>query len=675
MAGAGLIVSRPSIALIRQFLQFMTLRNSSKGVFLFLSLVWIAVGSAAIASAQVEWRPVIQAELDQKAPKVEPDADAEAIFWDVQLDDKERKRLYYNHYVRVKIYTERGRERFAKLDIVFSKDKTVEDVAARVIKPDGSIIVLTPGDIFERELVRAGKNVVRAKSFAVPGIEPGVIVEYQYREAYKGDTLDFEQLWFQRDIPIQKVTYRIRPHKDRTINFAFENMESINFLLDESGFYVGSLENVPALREEPYMPPEAEVRKWAMLRYDTFFGFRWSILGNYMNLAFEEITEPKDEIRRKAVELTAGVTSDEDRLRRIYDFCQKNIRNVSVDRSLTDEQKEKIKNKKASDTLKRGMGFARDIDYLFASLARAAGFNVNVMMSGNREVRFFNHQTDQNPGYVHHSGIAVRFDSTWRPFNPGSPIMPFGMTFPHDELVSTMIAGMGGHSWIRIPTVDAAKSVSRRTGKFKLLDDGTLEGFVRVSHQGHQATTRRIDLYEKTAAEREDFITKTWRESLGSAEVTALSVESFADSTQPYTYSFNVKVASYAQKTGKRMFMQPGFFKYRSNPVFSSETRKYNIYFEYPWSEEDEIEIELPAGYEPEGLATPGNVNEANGIGSLTIDVTYDRQKRTLVYRRKFMFGGGGRVIFPVTAYKPLKFLFDSFHKSDSHPLSLRQMQ
>lgn len=636
-------------------------------------LIVIACCSGAVA--QIEWRPIIQAELDMKAPKVEADADAEAIFWDVELDDKEKKRLYYNHYVRVKIFTERGRERFAKLDIPYSKDKTVEDVAARVIKPDGTIVALAPGDIFERELVRAGKNVYRAKTFAVPGIEPGVIVEYQYREGYKGESLNFEQLWFQRDIPIQKVTYRVRPHKARGVSFTFENMDEIQFVLGLDGFYVGSLENVPALREEPFMPPEAEVRKWAMLRYESIFGPGWSAYGNFLSMAFDEITEPKDEIRRKAAELTAGVATDEERLRRLYDFCQKGVRNVSFDSSLTDEQREKFKSKKASDTLKRGMGLAHDIDFLFAALARAADFNVGLMRSGNREVRFFNHESDVNPGYTHHSGIAVRLNGSWKPFNPGMPIMPFGMTFAHDELVSTMIAGMSGYSWIRIPTVAASKSVSKRTGKFKLLEDGSLEGFVRVSHHGHQATRRRSDLFEKTPSEREESISKSWRESLGTDELSGLSIENFGDSAKPYTYSFNIKVPSYAQKTGKRLFIQPGFFKYRSSPVFSSDSRKYNIYFEFPWSEEDEIEIALPPGFEPESIGSVGDVAEANGIGSLKIELTYDKETRTLKYRRNFMFGGGGRIIFPVTAYKPLKFLFDSFHKSDSYSLSLRQTQ
>ncbi|HVE59901.1 MAG TPA: DUF3857 and transglutaminase domain-containing protein, partial [Pyrinomonadaceae bacterium] len=441
--------------------------------------------------AQVQWRPVSQAELDMKVPKVEADADAEAIFWEIRLDDEKRKTMFYSHYIRVKIFTERGREKFSKFDIPFTKDRKVEDVAARVIKPDGTISELQPSDIFEREILKAGKISIKAKSFAVPGIEPGVIVEYQYKETLKNDSANNERLFFQRDIPMQRITYYVRPFKDSTLNFSFQNMPQVRFILDNEGFYVGTRENVPAFKEEPQMPPEDEVRQWVLLTYQSYSGFRWSLLGNALGLGFDEISKPNKEIEQKARELTAAAQNQDEMLKNIYDFTQKQIRNISFDKSFSDEQREDIKNKKASDTLKRGMGDSADIDLLFASLARAAGFDVNAMFSGDRSNNFFNHETDVSQRYIHRSGIAVRRGNEWKPYNPGTPFMPFGMVYWHDEIISTMIAGGGGYGWIHLPPADHTKNLSKRTGKFKLLDDGTLEGFVRVEHNGHQGIVRR----------------------------------------------------------------------------------------------------------------------------------------------------------------------------------------
>ncbi len=104
-----------------------------------------------------DWRPVTPQELAMKTPVVEPDADAEAIFWEVKLDDSsdDLKRI---NYIRVKIFNERGREKFSKVDIPFLKGLKVKDVAARVIKPDGSIVELKKDDIFEREITQRRRH-------------------------------------------------------------------------------------------------------------------------------------------------------------------------------------------------------------------------------------------------------------------------------------------------------------------------------------------------------------------------------------------------------------------------------------------------------------------------------------------------------------------------------------
>ena len=627
------------------------------------------------AFAQIEWRRVTQEELDMKAPKVEADADAEAIFWEVRLDDEKRKKMFYNHYVRVKIFTERGREKFSKFDIPFTKNRTIEDVAARVIKPDSTIVELAPTDIFEREILKAGKNYVRAKSFAVPGIEPGVIVEYQYKEVIKNDSADNERLFFQRDIPLQRVTYFVRPYKNSSLNFSYQNMPQMRFLLNNEGFYVGTRENVPAFKEEPQMPPDDEVRQWVLLSYNSYYGFRWGLFGNAIGLGFDEMTKPNKEIEQKARELTASAQSEDEKLRNIFDFAQKQIRNVSYDTSITDEQRQNLKNKKASDTLKRGMGDGSDIDLLFAALAKAAGFDVNGMFSGDRSDNFFNYEKDLSPRYIHPSGIAVRRGNVWVPFNPGTPYMPYGMTFWHDELISTMIAGGGGYSWIRLPLADHTKNLSRRSAKFKLLEDGTLEGVVRVEHNGHQATTRRMGLFTKTPGEREKSLVDSWKETLPAAEISDFAMENFGDSSKPYAYSFKVRVPNYAQKTGKRIFLQPNFFEYGRNPLFAGETRKYGIYFEYPWSENDEIEIELPKNFEPDSIDPPKAVNETSGIGALNINIDLEKDRNALKFTRQFYFGGKGNILFPATAYKSLKTLFDSFHRADIHSISIKQKQ
>jgi len=150
-----------------------------KQIVLFSVFVVLACSQIAF-SQDKEWRDVTQAEREMKTAKVEADADAEAIFWEVRVDDSSEN-LVMKHYIRVKIFTERGREKYSKVDIPYLKGVKIKNIMARVIKPDGTISELAKTDVFDREIAKTDKIKVKAKSFAVPNIEPGVIIEYKYQ--------------------------------------------------------------------------------------------------------------------------------------------------------------------------------------------------------------------------------------------------------------------------------------------------------------------------------------------------------------------------------------------------------------------------------------------------------------------------------------------------------------
>ena len=640
-----------------------------------LSFAFLAFASIS-AFSQTQWRGVSPGEMQMKTPIVEADADAEAIFWEVSLDDKKSTKLVYKHYVRVKIFTERGRERFSKFDIPFLKGRKIENIAARVIKSDGTIVELQPSDIFERDIITLRKTKIKAKSFAVPGIEPGVIVEYQYDESVKNDSLSGERLTFQRDIPMQKVTYRVRPYEGTSLSFKAYNMEDMDFSKDPNnkGFYIGTLTNVPSLKEEPYMPPDDEVKKWVYLRYENLGTiFQWGLMSSGYGEALKKLSKPNKEVKQKAAELIAGATTDEEKLKRLYEFVQKEIKNLSFDRSLTEEQRENIKVKDADDALKNRAGSSGLIDLLYASLARGAGYDVYLVLSGDRSEYFFNPQKYPYPSFVHIACVAVKVGGKLKYANPGTPYLPYGKLVWFEENTAAMVIGEEGYAWQTTPLTDYQTSTAKRTAKLKLAEDGTLDGNVRIEYNGHQAISRRREGYFDSPSKREEDYKDEVKRSLSGVEISNISIENFEDASKPLIYTMNVKVPNYAQKTGKRLFLQPGFFEYGSSPAFSSATRVHDISFSYPWGEQDEVEIELPKNFELDNADQPGTVADPSKIGSLDINIGIDKAQNILMYKRNFYFGGGGNILFPVSVYQPLKNLFDAFHKADTHSLSLRQ--
>ena len=397
---------------------------------LILSVVCLTILPVAVFAGD-DWRPVDPAALALKAPVVEKDADAEALFWEVRVDDSLREELSLRNYIRVKIFTERGKESQSKVDLQYLGSTRITDIAARVIKADGTIVELKKDDVFERTLVKANGVKVKAKSFALPGVEPGSIIEYRWRQVYPGGSANRLRLQFQRDIPIQTVSYFLKPFMGMQY-LQFHMGETAKFVKDKDGFSRLTMNNMPAFHEEPRMPPEDNVRSWVFLYYtqdnkvevDKY----WQEMGKALYEASKDEMKVSNEVKTAVAGIVGDAATPEEKLHRIYDFCRTKIKNINDDASgLSDDEKKKLKaNKSPAETLQKGMGTGGNIDMLFAALAKAAGFDARWALSGNRDDMFFDRGL-ANASFLQSSFVAVRVGEEWQYFSPSETYTSFGM--------------------------------------------------------------------------------------------------------------------------------------------------------------------------------------------------------------------------------------------------------
>jgi hypothetical protein len=159
---------------------------------------------------------------------------------------------------------------------------------------------------------------------------------------------------------------------------------------------------------------------------------------------------------------------------------------------------------------------------------------------------------------------------------------------------------------------------------------------------------------------------------MSTAELTNIVIENATDPAKPFIYKYHVRVSGYAQRTGKRLFFQPGYFQKGIDALFSAGTRRYPIYFHFPWSEEDQIEFSLPKGYGLDNADRPAPIN-AGAICKHEINMGVTKDGGTLIYKRNFFFGGNDSILFPVTTYDQIKRLFDEVNRSDNHMITLKQ--
>lgn len=630
-----------------------------------------------------DWKPIDPATLAMKAAVVEKDADAEALFWEVKLLDEVEggtPRTVLKHYVRLKIFSERGREAHSKIDIPYLSNWRVQDIAARTVKADGTIVELKKNDVLERTIQKANGVKIKAKSFAMPGVEPGAVIEYRWKEVRNDRLANYIRLYFQREVPVHLVKYYLKPLSLPGFPFGMRaqtfNGSPTPFVKEKDGFYSVTMSNVPAFREEPRMPPEDSVRPWMLVYYSEETNLEgeafWTSFGKKTYDAYKSRMKPNDEIKQAVVSIIGDASTPEAKLERLFEFCRSKIKNVNDDASgFTSEQREKLKeNKSPSDTLKRGMGTGQDIDMLFASLAIAAGFDARVANLADRSDIFLDRRFPDDY-FMRVYDIAVKVGDEWRFYDPASTYVPHGMLRWQEEGQEALLSDPKQPTWIYTPMSPPSASKVKRTAQLTLSDDGTLEGEARIEYYGHMAVERKEWDDDDSPAQREETLRESVKSRLSTAELSNIRIENITDPIKPFIYAYHIRVPGYAQRTGKRLFLEPAFFQHGIGPLFSTSARKFDVYFNYPWSEEDKVTITLPPGYALDNADAPAPFESAGISGYKPTLASLDGGK-ALLFKREFYFGGKNSIIFPVSGYDRLKTYFDALYKSDSHTVTLK---
>jgi hypothetical protein len=658
-------------------------------VFVLFALV--AVQGAFAQGRQfvnVSWLPITDAERQMKEPVVDKKAGVEALFWQVRVLDEvfstgDIERSLY-HYVRLKVFSEEGKKKVATLEIPYGEKVSITSVAGRTVKPDGTILELSKDAIHDRETVKLHGFKRNAKTFAMPGVEVGAILEYRWTETRDDRRIRFLRLQFQREYPIQKVTYLFKPlPRDRvTENMGVWpfNCQPSKLELDHQGFNVTTLENVPAFEEEPMMPAEENVRAWVLVYYHEDSGRRdpdkyWPKEGKHIYGELKRSMKVSDDLKAAVAKVVDGAKDDEDKTIRLIRYLRANIRDFAH-RSVTDEERARVlkavqkeQGRSAADIFKSGIAFPDEMNALFAALAAAAGLEARPARVASRNDLEFNPKLAESY-FLPSVDMAVRIGDHWKVFDVSTRLLPPNMLSWSEEGVNALITDPKKSEFIMTPMTPPAESLSSRKAALSLSAEGVLEGDIEETWTGHSAYEQRVDFDGESDATRQEDVRKDVQKVHPQAEVTAIQVENADDVEKLLRVKYHVKIPGYAQHTGKRLFFYPLYFERGTSPQFTAAERKYHVFFHYGWRELDEITIKLPEGYAVERGESPGELNLGPpGFHNIVFSL---KGKNELICKREFVFGNSGGIAFSRGLYPTLKEAFDVIHKRDNHMLALR---
>ena len=638
---------------------------------------------ALVPAFAVDWLPIEKADLERTKPKIDPDAAAEVIFWHVRIEDRmlgDAPQHIRRSYVRIKIYSESGRDTYGKGEVTVFNKTVVTNVSGRTLKADGSILEMKKDAAFDRDVVKSKGLKVKAKTFALPDVKVGDMVEYQYTEIKDNALTAYVALPFQREIPVWTVSYHVKPLRHpyfpyamRTMNY---NIKGSPFVDEPQGFYGTTQNDLPAYVQEPLMPPEDQMKAWLLIYYEEDRNMKgdkyWADFGKRTWQQFKPLVKVDKEIRRKAEEITASAGTPVAKAAAIEAFCRNNIRNVNHESSgLTSEQRDKFKiNKDPSDTLAQGIGTGTDTNLLLISLATAAGLDARMARIPNRRDIFFS-KSYPNEYHLQVLSVAVSIDGKWRFYDISTPYLDSGMLSWGEEGVSALVsdpkAGFFADTQFSAP--DRSKALRKAT--LVLSDEGELSGLAQVTYTGHLAVRLKNRYDGMSPAERDEDLKKELVGRYPSVEIEKINFQNLNDPAKPLMIAYRLKIPGYATRTGKRILLEPGFFERGIAASFKDSKRKHPIYIPFAYAETDEISFELPDGWELDNPTNPGDGEF--GVGGYKALVRKSQDGKTLAYIRNFDWGREMKIVYPVESYGELKKIFDYVYEQDHHVLSLKQ--
>jgi hypothetical protein len=586
---------------------------------------------AAPALVLAQFQKPTDAELKMTADPKAPGAAAVYLNWEEAADDDYH---FHSVYARIKILQEKGKE-LATVEIPYLHgDFSVEDIKARTIHADGTVIPLEgkPEDLLGvKTTSKYGELQVNRKVFNLPSVEVGSILEYFYKLRFSDYSFSSPQWEIQKKYFVHKAHYAFTP------SIHFLQGDSADWMMDEHGLPINSLlawsilppglavkqdnkghysvdvSDVPPMPDEEWTPPMQNFDYKVHFYYKNaesskdFWGIavrRWSKETD----RFAEVTNP---IKDAVAAFVSPGDSDMDKAKKLYMAVQA-LDNTDFSRTKSESEKKQlnIKNtKRAEDIWAQKSGSSEEIALLYLAMLRAAGLNARAMRIANRDTNIFD-RTYLDFWQLEDTIISLNIGGEEILLDPGQKMCPFQKLHWKHSNVSGFLEGSDGTTPDNTPPAPYTDNSTVRKADITVDSQGGMQGTLRFAMIGQEALNwRQIALRNDESEVKKQF--DKWLETIVPDGVEA-HIDHFTGLDNPGVNLVAVVNAkgTLGTATAKRLLLPGFFFETRgSHPFVNAENRQEPVDMHYSEEVEDELVYHLPDGLRVEGAPQDARIS------------------------------------------------------------------
>jgi len=567
-------------------------------------IVVLAVCVTGRATCAMDWLPISPEELKMTSEPKAPAAPAIYLYRQVDRDDDGPNEV---NYVRIKILTEEGRK-FADVEIPF--EKSTEDVGGilgRTIHPDGSVVKFD-GTTYDKTIIQSRGSKLLAKTFTMPDVEVGSIIEYRYKHDFRRGYVFNSQWILSQGLFTKYAKFSLSPYRGYSLSYSWPVglPAGTNLPTSNRGIVRLEVHDVAAFVTEEYMPPANQLTfrvdfiyatDWTPEKDATVF---WKKFGKKKYSEVEHFLDKRRVMTEAVAQIIGPGDSAETKLRKIYARTQ-SVRNITFERQKSDQEadREDLKGaKNVEDVWKRGYGDAEQITWLFVALVRAAGIQSDAVLVSARDTRFFNAAV-MNPAELNTNVALITLDGKGIYLDPGMAFAPFGVLPWGETAIKGLQLTKDGGAWITTPLSAPAESRIERKAALELTPTGTLQGKVTVIYTGQEALWRRLEERHEDDTDRKAFLEDQIKRDIPSGILVELTNRPEWDNSSPTLVAeYDLQVPGWAATTGQRALLPAGLFGGREKHIFQHAMRTQPLYFDFPHQSADDISIKLPLNWQ-----------------------------------------------------------------------------
>ncbi|MES2379953.1 MAG: DUF3857 domain-containing protein [Bacteroidota bacterium] len=534
-----------------------------------------------------KFKKVNAVEIFKKSPKAEDFPEDNSI---ILLNEMER--IVYpegateeKSELVIKVFNQAGIDTWKEYSVSYNgySQRLIVD-KAEVFKADGSKVQAETRDNY----------------FVFTALEPGDAIHMLYKiESYYSGKLS-EHFWdkftFNYFFPAGLTRYSLILPKDKKFKYQMINADNKpeESEFDDFKMYVWEQNNKPALKQESYAPPLADIG----IALEISSIEDWNYIANWYADLSESKSEANYEVKETVANLFKNKTglSQLEKAKIIYNYIESNISYSSI----AFLQSSHVP-KKAASTLNTKLGDCKDLSTLFVSMAKEVGIEANLILvntrnNGDSDMVLpsinFNHciayaVLDKQPYYIELTSQKLSFGTL------GNNLLHAKSLFipKNTKTTSTLL-----------PIKDSKRALNAIWRETNLTFDNNVLNAKRTSYRSGVFAEGTRSTYADIGKEKQE---KEMLESLSSdfTNTVTLTSLSFSDlktlnDTVSYNYVFNTKNV-FTDVAGLKIFRMPWTDAYRAVDFVSTDTRNYAFnMWELTDAEtvKEQITIEYPKG-------------------------------------------------------------------------------